>query len=977
MFEVEFDGGKKLLSSERERFFLCAAMVFFCVLSVAYSATDPNDLKVLNDFRKGLDNPELLEWPVNGDDPCGPPKWPHVYCSGDRITQIQVQGLGLEGQLPPNFNQLTMLSNIGLQRNGFYGPLPSFSGLSELRYAYLDNNDFDTIPWGFFRGLTSLQVLALDYNPLNRTRGWSLPVELEESVELTNLSLINCNLAGPLPAYLGELPSLTVLKLSYNRLSGEIPVSFNQSLVQILWLNNQNGGGMSGTLDVIPSMASLTQVWLHGNQFTGTIPGNIGDLSSLKDLNLNQNRLLGPIPESLAGMELEELNLNNNLINGPIPRFKAVNVSYTSNCFCLSLLGVQCAPHVDALLDFLAAVNYPENLVTQWVGNDPCEGPWFGLSCDLKSKVSIINLPRHNLSGTLSPSIADLDSLVEIRLAGNELHGQVPHSYTELKMLRLLDLSGNSLESPLPKFLDSVKVVITGNPALVSQTTLQSGHTAGPSPDHSALPTNRTSSSSQLPPMSLSGSSTGPPPDQVQSQMRRSRNYKLIILVSFSSIVIIVSMILSSVYCFWKRKMKAGLETPGSMVMQPRDPSIPEKQVKVAVSDKTNLSLFTDSSGSRYSIGTENSHLQDAGNVMISVQVLSKVTENFSPENELGRGGFGTVYKGVLYDGTKIAVKRMEVGPASSKALDEFQCEIAVLSKVRHRHLVSLLGYSIESNERLLVYEYMPQGALSRHLFHWEADGVEPLSWKKRFTIALDVAKGIEYLHNLAGQTFIHRDLKSSNILLGDDFRAKVSDFGLVKLAPDGERSIATRLAGTFGYLAPEYAVMGKITTKVDVFSYGVVLMELLTGLTALDEGRPEENRYLAEWFWRIKASKEKLREALDGSVEADEETLESISTVVDLAGLCTAREPHHRPDMGHVVNVLSPLVEKWKPANNELDSPYDIDFGIPLPQMLKAWQETEKNESSSSSAAIDDSNGSIPARPTGFAESFTSADGR
>jgi serine/threonine protein kinase len=182
------------------------------------------------------------------------------------------------------------------------------------------------------------------------------------------------------------------------------------------------------------------------------------------------------------------------------------------------------------------------------------------------------------------------------------------------------------------------------------------------------------------------------------------------------------------------------------------------------------------------------------------------VTKNFAPENELGRGGFGVVYKGELDDGTKIAVKRMEAGVITNKALDEFQSEIAVLSKVRHRHLVSLLGYSIEDNERILVYEYMPQGALSKHLFHWKSFKLEPLSWKRRLNIALDVARGMEYLHSLAHQSFIHRDLKSSNILLGDDFKAKVSDFGLVKLAPDGAKSVVTRLAGTFGYLAPEYA---------------------------------------------------------------------------------------------------------------------------------------------------------------------------
>jgi len=318
-------------------------------------------------------------------------------------------------------------------------------------------------------------------------------------------------------------------------------------------------------------------------------------------------------------------------------------------------------------------------------------------------------------------------------------------------------------------------------------------------------------------------------------------------------------------------------------------------------------------------------------------------------------------------------VKRMEAGIITNKALDEFQSEIAVLSKVRHRHLVSLLGYSIEGNERILVYEYMPQGALSKHLFHWKSFKMEPLSWKRRLNIALDVARGMEYLHSLAHQSFIHRDLKSSNILLGDDFRAKVSDFGLVKLAPDGAKSVETRLAGTFGYLAPEYAVTGKITTKADVFSFGVVLMELLTGLMALDEDRPEETQYLAAWFWHIKSDNEKLMAAIDPALDINEETLDSIFTIADLAGHCTAREPGQRPDMGHAVNVLAPLVEKWKPFDDDTEEYSGIDYSLPLNQMVKGWQEGKDL----SYMALEDSKDSIPARPTGFAESFTSADGR
>ena len=168
---------------------------------------------------------------------------------------------------------------------------------------------------------------------------------------------------------------------------------------------------------------------------------------------------------------------------------------------------------------------------------------------------------------------------------------------------------------------------------------------------------------------------------------------------------------------------------------------------------------------------------------------------------------------------------------------------------------------------------------------------------------------------------------------------------------------------------------MGKITTKVDVFSYGVVLMELLTGLTALDEERSEESRYLAEWFWRIKSSKEKLMAAIDPALNVNDETFESISSIAELAGHCTSRDPNHRPDMGHAVNVLVPLVEKWKPVNDESEDFYGIDYSQPLPEMLKVWQDADSTGLSNTS--LSDSKGSIPARPAGFAESFTSNDGR
>lgn len=773
-------------------------LAFLSLVSVVFSATDPNDLDILNQFRKGLENPELLKWPENGDDPCGNPRWDHVFCSGNRVTQIQVQNLGLKGPLPQNFNKLSMLTNIGLQRNQFSGPLPSFSGLSNLRWAYLDYNNFSSIPADFFVGLDALEVLALDGNNLNATTGWMFPHDLANSAQILNITCVSCNLVGPLPDFLGTLSSLSVLLLSGNSLSGEIPASFNGTVLKMLWLNDQVGGGMTGPIDVLTTMESLTELWLHGNQFTGTIPDTIGKLTSLKNLNLNSNQLVGLIPDSLANMKLDNLVLNNNHLMGPIPKFKATNVTYDPNAFCQPTPGLLCSPEVMVLIDFLGGLNYPSRLVSQWSGNDFCQGPWFGLSCS-DGKISVINMPKLDLNGTLSPSVAKLDSLHQIRLQDNNLGGSVPENWTSLRSLTLLDLSRNNIAPPLPSFASSVKVVIDGNALL-------NGNSSATTPS----PGNRSSSGGSGSPPTGSRSGTNGTSVQPNNQVKGSRRSSLVPIVApVASVAVAAALLIIplSIYCC--KKSRNTLQAPSSLVIHPRDPSDSDNMVKIAVANNTNGSISTvtgSGSGSIISSGMGESHVIEAGNLVISVQVLKNATKNFAPENELGRGGFGVVYKGELDDGTKLAVKRMEAGVISNKALDEFQAEIAVLSKVRHRHLVSLLGYSIEGNERILVYEYMPQGALSKHLFHWKSLKIEPLSWKRRLNVALDVARGMEYLHSLAHQSFIHRDLKSSNILLGDDFRAKVSDFGLVKLAPDGEKSVVTRLAGTFGYLAPEYA---------------------------------------------------------------------------------------------------------------------------------------------------------------------------
>ncbi|KAM0888592.1 hypothetical protein ACQ4PT_028239 [Festuca glaucescens] len=376
------------------------------------------------------------------------------------------------------------------------------------------------------------------------------------------------------------------------------------------------------------------------------------------------------------------------------------------------------------------------------------------------------------------------------------------------------------------------------------------------------------------------------------------------------------------------------------MVIHPRHSGSDPDMVKITVAGRNaNGGAATNEAQSQASSGPRDIHVVEAGNMVISIQVLRNVTNNFSQENILGRGGFGTVYKGELHDGTKIAVKRMESGV---------------------------------------------MGASQPTLFEWKEHNSQPLEWKKRLSIALDVARGVEYLHSLAQQTFIHRDLKPSNILLGDDMKAKVADFGLVRLAPsDGKCvSVETRLAGTFGYLAPEYAVTGRVTTKADVFSFGVILMELVTGRRALDDTQPEDSMHLVTWFRRMQLNPDTFRKAIDMTIDLDEETFASVSTVAQLAGHCCAREPQQRPDMGHAVNVLSTLSDVWKPTDPDSDDSYGIDLDMTLPQALKKWQAFEDSShfdgaTSSFLASLDNTQTSIPTRPPGFADSFTSADGR
>uniref|UniRef100_A0A0D3FV90 non-specific serine/threonine protein kinase n=1 Tax=Oryza barthii TaxID=65489 RepID=A0A0D3FV90_9ORYZ len=255
----------------------------------------------------------------------------------------------------------------------------------------------------------------------------------------------------------------------------------------------------------------------------------------------------------------------------------------------------------------------------------------------------------------------------------------------------------------------------------------------------------------------------------------------------------------------------------------------------------------------------ELSALKDANGNVISAQTftfrqLAAATRNFREECFIGEGGFGRVYKGRL-DGTGQIVAIKQLNRDGTQGNKEFLVEVLMLSLLHHQNLVNLVGYCADGDQRLLVYEYMPLGSLEDHLHDLPPDKV-PLDWNTRMKIAAGAAKGLEYLHDKAQPPVIYRDFKSSNILLGEDFHPKLSDFGLAKLGPVGDKShVSTRVMGTYGYCAPEYAMTGQLTVKSDVYSFGVVLLELITGRKAIDSTRPHVEQNLVSWHLIILTS--------------------------------------------------------------------------------------------------------------------------
>lgn len=326
----------------------------------------------------------------------------------------------------------------------------------------------------------------------------------------------------------------------------------------------------------------------------------------------------------------------------------------------------------------------------------------------------------------------------------------------------------------------------------------------------------------------------------------------------------------------------------------------------------------------------------NTGSTWFKIQELEKATNNFSPKNFIGRGGFGIVYKGKLDDGTIVAVK--QIIESDFQGNDEFCNEVEIISNLKHRHLVPLIGCCVTDGDRTdghtdgqryLVYDYMLNGNLDDHLFPLSEGGKckSPLTWPQRKSIILDVAKGLCYLHYGVKPAIYHRDIKATNILLDADMRARVADFGLAKQNREGQSHLTTRVAGTHGYLAPEYALYGQLTEKSDVYSFGVVILEIMCGRKALDLSSSESPKafLLTDWAWSmVKAGK--IEKVLDPALlnDGDSSTSNprSIMERFVLVGILCA----------HVMVALRPTIsEALKMLEGDIEVPAIPDRPAPL----------------------------------------------
>ncbi|KAI3997660.1 hypothetical protein MKX01_040633 [Papaver californicum] len=570
---------------------------------------------------------------------------------------------------------------------------------------------------------------------------------------------------------------------------------------------------------------------------------------------------------------------------------------------------------VVALVAIKNDLNDPHNVLENWDINsvDPCS--WRMVTCTTDGHVSALGLPSQSLSGSLSPGIGNLSYLQSVLLQNNDISGPIPTEIGKLKKLQTLDLSNNKFNGVIPHSI--------GNLGNLNYLRLNNNSLNGPFPESLSIIEGLTlvdlsynNLSGSLPKVSartfkifgnplICGSNSGHncsavspdethsfPPDALKEQPKVGARTTHHIAIAFASSIgsVFIVLVVVGFLLWWRYRHN--------------------QQIFFDVNDQYDLEVCL-------------GHLRK-----YSFKELRGATDHFNPKNILGTGGFGVVYKGCLQDGTVVAVKRLKDNNAVAGEV-QFQTEVELISLAVHRNLLRLCGFCMTDTERLLVYPFMPNGSVASRLRD-QVPGKPALDWSRRKKIALGTARGLLYLHEQCDPRIIHRDVKAANILLDEEFEAVVGDFGLAKLLDHHDSHVSTAVRGTVGHIAPEYLSTGQSSDKTDVFGFGILLLELITGQKALDFGRAVNQKgVMLDWVKKLHQEK-KLNLMVDKDLRNNFDRVE-IEEMVQVALLCTQFHPSYRPKMSEVLRMLEGdgLAEKWE-ASQKVDTPKYRSFDNP-----------------------------------------------
>ncbi|XP_010432978.1 PREDICTED: probable LRR receptor-like serine/threonine-protein kinase At4g30520 [Camelina sativa] len=551
-------------------------------------------------------------------------------------------------------------------------------------------------------------------------------------------------------------------------------------------------------------------------------------------------------------------------------------------------------PEVEALINIKNGLHDPHGALNNWdeFSVDPCS--WAMISCSPDNLVIGLGAPSHSLSGSLSASIGNLTNLRQVLLQNNNISGKIPPELSFLPKLQTLDLSNNKFSGDIPVSVEQLSSLLylrlNNNslsgpfPASLSQIPhlsfldLSYNNLSGPVPKFPARTFNVAGNPlicRSSPPEICSGSISTSPLSVSLSSSSGGRSNRLAVALGVSLGFVAILILALGSFCWYRKKQR--------------------RLLILNLNDK------------------QEEGLQGLGNLRsFTFRDLHVSTDGFSSKNILGAGGFGNVYRGKLGDGTMVAVKRLkDINGTSGDS--QFRMELEMISLAVHKNLLRLIGYCATSGERLLVYPYMPNGSVAFKLKSKPA-----LDWNMRKRIAIGAARGLLYLHEQCDPKIIHRDVKAANILLDECFEAVVGDFGLAKLLNHADSHVTTAVRGTVGHIAPEYLSTGQSSEKTDVFGFGILLLELITGLRALEFGKTVSQKgAMLEWVRKLHEEM-KVEELVDRELGTNYDKIE-VGEMLQVALLCTQYLPAHRPKMSEVVLMLEGdgLAERWAASHN------------------------------------------------------------